>query len=149
MKKVAAECDAEYENDKNAIRPKHGVSQLLFNADFVESVNELVDILDPVAELTNYCQKSDVSVADAAKKWLDLLGSESLELKKYVEERCTKSNVFNTVTMIANSYHPVYRGQKLSESQKNDINDYVLEHLDEFRVSAFIYFQRRNVCSFV
>lgn len=61
---------------------------------------------------------------------VNLLGSESLELKKYVEERCTKSKVFNTVTMIANFFHPVYRGQKLSESQKNDINDYVLEHLD-------------------
>lgn len=130
MKKVAAECDAEYENDKNAIRPKPGVSQLLFNADFVESVKKLVDMLDPVAELTNYCQKSDVSVADAAEKWLDLLGNDSHELHKYVEERCRKSNVFNHVTVVANFLHPVYRGQKLSESQKSEVNDYVLEHLD-------------------
>lgn len=130
MKKVAAECDAEYENDKNAIRPKPAVSQILFNADFVESVKKLVDMLDPVAELTNYCQKSDVSVADAAEKWLDLLENESHELQKYVEDCCTKSNVLNDVTMIANFLHPVYRGQKLSESQKNDVNDYILEHLD-------------------
>lgn len=63
MKKVAAECDIEYENDKNAMRSKPGVSQLLFNADLVESVKELVNVLEPVAELTNYCQKSDFSVA--------------------------------------------------------------------------------------
>lgn len=130
MKKVAADCDAEYENNKNAIRPKPNVSQLLFNADFVETVKELVDILDPVAELTNCCQKSDVSVADAAEKWFDLLANESHDLSEYVEQRCKKSNVFNNVTLLANFLHPVYRGQKLSESQKEVVNDYILEHLD-------------------
>lgn len=130
MKKVAADCDAEVEKDKNAIRPKPAVSQLLFKEDFVESVKNLVDLLDPVAELTNYCQKSDVSAADAVEKWLDLIENESQELRDYAKQRCTKNNVFNNITMTANFFHPKHRGKKLSESQTKEVNDYVFESLD-------------------
>lgn len=128
MKKVAADCDAELENDKNAIRPKAGVSQLLFNENFIESVKMLIALLDPVAELTNFCQKSNVSIADAVEKWLDLLANDKLE--KYVKERCKQSNVFNNVTMTANFLHPEYRGKKLNESQMNDVNAYIFDQLE-------------------
>lgn len=38
MKKVTADCDAEAELDKDAIRPKRKVVSLLFDNRFVESV---------------------------------------------------------------------------------------------------------------
>lgn len=102
----------------------------MFDDEFVESVKELVGILDPVAELTNYCQKSDVSAADAVEKWLELRENGPQELREYVDERCTKSNVFNDVTMTANYFHPKYRGKKLNAVQTKRVNDYIFDALD-------------------
>lgn len=124
MKKVVADYD-----DEN-VRPKPGVVQLLSNTDFIDSLRNLVNMLDSVAELINYCQRSDVLAADVVEKWLDLLRNESEELSKFVGERCTKSNVFNNITMTANFFHPDYRGKKLNESQTKDVYDYIFEALD-------------------
>lgn len=130
MKKVTADCDIAFQKDKNAARPKPAVSQLLLNANFVDSVKDLVNMLDSVAELIDYCQRSDVLAADLVEKWLDLLGNESQELSKLVDERCTKSNVFSDIAMTANFFHPDYRGKKLNESQRKDVYDYFFDALD-------------------
>lgn len=129
MKKVVAECENEAEIDPDAIQPKAKVTQLLFNVNFLASVKKLLDLLNPVAELTNYCQRSDISVADGAEKWLNLMADCS-NLRDFLEYRIQKSNVFNTVTMTANYLHPVYRGKKLTEEQQREVNNYILEKLE-------------------
>lgn len=62
MKTVTAACDVEAEIDANALKPKAAVSQLLFDAGFIASVKQLLELLNPVAKLTNYCQKSTTSI---------------------------------------------------------------------------------------
>lgn len=130
MKKVATDCDTDFRRDKGVIRPKSEVAQTLTDTDFVESVQNLVDMLESVGELIDYCQRTDVSAADIVEKWLDLLRNDSEELRKFANERCTKSNVFNNVTITANFFHPDYRGRKLNESQTKDVYDYMFEILD-------------------
>lgn len=55
MKKFAADCDIDAENNKKAIKPSSHVVQLLFNENFVVSVDHLIDKLNPVSELINKC----------------------------------------------------------------------------------------------
>lgn len=43
MKKVAAACDAEAEENKNALTPKVEVLSLLFNTDFLVSIKEVME----------------------------------------------------------------------------------------------------------
>ena len=129
MKKVAADCDLEILNDERAIRPKRQVSQLLYDVEFQEEARNLLHILDPVAELTNFCQKSSSSAADAIEKWL-VLFSDCPDLRDLFENRCKKSNVFNIVTMTANYFHPVYRGQKLTQEQLQEVKNFIFEQLD-------------------
>lgn len=130
IKEVTVDCDAEYQKDQNATRVEPGVSELLVDAEFAESVENLVNMVDSIVELINYCQQSDVSIADIVEKWLDLLAHESQELRKYANERCTQSNVFTNITMTANFIHPNYRGKKLNEAQRKDVYDYILETFD-------------------
>lgn len=130
MKTVTAACDADAESDRNATRPDTRVSGLLFNSRFVDSVNNLLEILNPVAELTNYCQKSTSSAADAVEKWAELLATENHELRECVEYRCTKSKIFNIVTMTANYFHPIYRGKKLNQDQQKEVKTSIFELLD-------------------
>lgn len=94
------------------------------------SVKTLLEILDPVAELTNFCQKSTSSAADAAEKWLELYENSSSELREFVGSRMNKSKVLNTVTMTANYFHPVYRGKKLDEAQQRVVKNYIFDKLD-------------------
>lgn len=52
------------------------------------------------------------------------------ELREFLEYRCKKSNVFNIVTMTANYFHPVYRGQKLNQEQQKEVKNYIFEELE-------------------
>ncbi|XP_055309489.1 uncharacterized protein LOC129573203 [Sitodiplosis mosellana] len=130
MKTVTAACDAEADVDEKAIKPKASVSSLLFNVDFLASVKKLIEVLNPVAELTNFCQKSSTSSAEAVEKWLQLQSDGPEELKPFLEYRTKQSNVFNTVTMTANYLHPVYRGKRMSQEQLNKVKKYLFEKLD-------------------
>lgn len=87
-------------------------------------------MLNPVAELTNFCQKSTSSAADAAEIWLELHGNGPSGLREFVEYRLKKSNILNTVTMTANYFHPVYRGRRLSQEQQKQVKSYIFEKLD-------------------
>lgn len=75
-------------------------------------------------------QKSDTSIADASEYWLDLWNETNAEMKMVVKSRCDKSKVFNEFTMTANFLHPVYRGRKLTESQRNQVNGFIFTKLD-------------------
>lgn len=130
MKTVTAACDAEAELDKDAMKPKRKVASLLFNEGFSASVRKLLTILNPVAELTNFCQQSTTSSADAAEKWLELLTDGIEDLQPFLIYRVKKSNVLNTVTMTANYLHPIYRGKRLSQDQLTEVNTYLLDKLD-------------------
>lgn len=140
MKRIAANDDNEQDDVDEEKKPAAAVSQLLFNNTFIDSVKNLLSLLDPIAKLINLCQKSDSSIADAADAWLDLLIEAPVELKPFVESRCKKSNVFNDVTLAANFLHPTYRGLKMNDSQRNQVDEYIFNSLDSSALESFRLF---------
>lgn len=144
MKKVSAECDADVEIDEHAITPEPGVSALLYNAEFLSSVKELLEILNHVGELTNYCQKSSSSAADAAEKWLEIYDNGSAKMRSFVKARLKQSNVLNTVTMTANYLHPVYRGNRLSTDQRTIVTNYIFDKLEAAELESFRLFSKED-----
>lgn len=144
MKTVTAACDSEAELDPDAKKPKRKVVSLLFNEGFSASVRKLLTILNPVAELTNFCQKSSASSADAAEKWLQLLTDGPEDLQPFQKYRIKQSNVLNTVTMTANYLHPTYRGKRLSEHQLTEVNAYLLEKLDSDQLESLRKFTKNE-----
>lgn len=66
------EDDFWIEDETDAKNPDAAVIQLLFNINFINSVKNLLFLLDPIAKLMNIYQKSDCSVADDVEQWLDL-----------------------------------------------------------------------------
>lgn len=138
----SAACARDAEIDDKAIKPKESISTLLFKADLVASVKKLLELLDPVAKLTNYCQKSTCSAADAAEEWLKLLENGPTELRDFVESRMKKSNVLNIVTMTSNYFHPIYRGKKLSEEQQKEVKSYLFDKLNEKQLESLRKFTK-------
>lgn len=121
MKRVAIPCDEEAEQDPKALKPDLTVISLLHNSSFVAPVNKLLDLLNPVAELTNICQSSSTSVANAAEKWLQLFDDGPEELREFLKYRCKQSKVFDMVAITANYFHPVYRGKRLNNDQQKQV----------------------------
>lgn len=132
-----AACATEAETDANAVQPKSDISSILFNAEFVASVKKLLELLNPVAELTNFCQKNTSSAADAAEQWLKLYENGSDEMRTIIGNRMKKSHILNTVTMTANFFHPVYRGKRLNETQQQEVKSYVFNKLDASGLESF------------
>lgn len=128
MKKVAA--NEGEENTDHLKQPDQTIVQWLYSTPFIESATHLLALLDPIGKMINICQKGDISVADAVEEWLDLVANCPLELKRTLEDRCTKSNVFNSVSMTAHYFHPVYRGIKLSAAQRRMVDGYIFEELE-------------------
>lgn len=141
MKQVSAN-DENIESDTT--NPDTAITQLLFNATFVESVKNLLSILDPIAKLINSSQKSDFSAADAIEEWFELFENAPREITSIVEARCKKSDVFNNVTMTANFFHPVYRGRKLNESQQQQVNDYIFDSLESDALESCRLFEKEE-----
>lgn len=140
MKDVVVKCDKATESDRNAITPKAGVSSILFDEQFIASVKTLLELLNPVAELTNFCQKSTASAANAAEKWIELLHNGPADLREFLEHRIEKSNVLNDVTMTANYLHPIYRGKRLNPDQKRQVTNYLFEKLDATELESLQQF---------
>lgn len=142
MKEVTAKCDKAAETDSKAITVKPSVSSLLYDQKFITSAKTLLEMLNPVAELTNFFQKSTASAADAAEKWLELLLNGPIELREFLEYRIKKSNIFNEVTMTAHFFHPIYRGTKLSAEQKSQFSKYIIEKLENEELESLKEFQK-------
>lgn len=143
MRKVSAneseedELDFEEVNEIITKLPEPRVTQLLFDHEFIDSVKNFLSLLDPIAKLINVCQQSDTSVADATEEWLSLLKNAPDELKTIVEERCSKSKVFNNVTIAANFLHPVFRGKKLHPLHREQLDNYNMEKLESDGLESF------------
>lgn len=129
MKQISANDDIS-EDECETKNPDPAVTQLIFNSNFIESVKNLLSLLNPIAEVINVCQKSNVSLADGVEKWLDLLNNSPEELKELVKARCKKCKVFNEISLSANYFHPIYRGKKLSVSQRRVADDFIFDKLE-------------------
>lgn len=83
------------------------------------------------------------TVADDVEPWPDLVGEKSSpgDILKMAEARCVKSKVFNNISLAANFFHPIYRGQKFDVAQRKQVESFVLdalgtEGLNSFRIFA-------------
>lgn len=115
-----------------------GVSRTLLSE--VNTYARRICIDHTAIDHTAICQKSTTSSADAIEKWLEVHENGSNELRVYVKNRMAKSNVLNLVTMTANYFHPLYRGQRLDEQQLQEVKNYIFEELDAAELESWRQF---------
>uniref|UniRef100_A0A1I8PQE9 HAT C-terminal dimerisation domain-containing protein n=2 Tax=Stomoxys calcitrans TaxID=35570 RepID=A0A1I8PQE9_STOCA len=137
MKQISAETNTD---GKPYVKPS--VSELLFKEDFIQSVKELLDLLNPVAILIKNCQKSVNSIADATEEWINLLASANPKLYEVATERCKTSDVFNKYSLTANMLHPLYKGSQLNAEQNEMVEDFLLENLDEDGLQSLLEYKK-------
>lgn len=121
---------------------------LLFDDDFIEKTKINVRRMDPICELINNCQKSNVSVADAAEMWMKLcmtvknLNDFTSSMKESVEKRAKMAT--NVYGLTANYLHPKYRGKMLSSTQTDLVEDFLLVVLDDDGLISLHEFQNNE-----
>lgn len=67
------------------------------------------------------------------------------ELREFLDYRLEKSKVLNNVTMTANYLHPVYRGKKLTQEQRQAVTNYVFDKLDASGLESLRQFSENEV----
>lgn len=120
MKSVAVE----------AKKMKESVVTLLYNTQFLEEVQETLEMLNPICSLINSCQNKTCSIADAANFWINLQLPEQYKKKfqSFLDKR--KKMALNVYSLIAYFLHPQYDNDKLLNEHKQKINRFLLQNLN-------------------
>lgn len=121
----------------NELKVKQDVVNDIFNDELVKAVKEQITLFDPVCELINKCQSRCYSVADSAEDWLSLKLPEQFE--GVLSDR--RSMALNIYCTTANYLHPVYRGKKLSDFQKDRVQDFLVDELNSDGLDSLQQFQ--------
>ncbi|XP_072400591.1 LOW QUALITY PROTEIN: uncharacterized protein [Diabrotica undecimpunctata] len=117
MKQVAAVT-------KKKIKPK--VKELIFNDEFVDEIQQNIEIYEPICNLINVCQKSDTSVADAVHLWLNLNLPDNLK-EKLKHRQQMALNVYALTAYYL--HHPKYENSKLTSEHTGIITQFLLRKL--------------------
>lgn len=113
---------------------------ILFDDDITEAVKNQIHLLDPVCVLINNCQSSAYTLADAAEHWLMLSLPE--RFNDCLKNR--KNMALNKYALAANELHPKYRGQYLTQEQKDVVNIFLLESLDTDGLEDYQHFKNNT-----
>lgn len=146
MKQIAAEATGTgIRDEKDKVKPT--ISALLFKEELQNSIETLLELLNPVSDLIDKCQQGNFSIADSTEVWIDLIADasySSVELYGFATERCVQINVFNKFAITANYLHVVFQGSKLSCDQIKQVDDFLIKELDGDGLNALVEFQRKD-----
>ena len=105
------------------------VSQLIFDENFIQSLKNIIIVLNPICVLINKCQDPKCNVADAVQYWLSIF--EKLPTNKYDEKiRARIKKALWPVGYAANILHHKYNGILLNDEQKRVGFEFIKENLD-------------------
>lgn len=130
LKKIVAE----------GYRVKDEIAQALFDNNFIENVLSMIEIQNPICTLINECQDINCNIADAANKWITLEVPD--QFQHFLKKRRDMS--LNVYTLTANYLHPVYRGELLSEEQKDEVDSYLIGLLDKDGLTSLHEFKTNS-----
>lgn len=117
---------------------KQNVTQLLYDEEFLQSINSCIELITPICELVNICQKTESSIADAANLWLKL----KLPLKYEEEFRNNSKIALNKYALAAFYLHPLYKSSALSSAQLDEVEDFLIDELDATGLNDLAQFKQ-------
>lgn len=114
----------------------------------ISKVQLNVKRMDPICQIINDCQQSKFSIADSAELWLkfcnDVVSSDLYTDNMKINIKARSAMATNVYGLASNMMHPLYRGKRLSSGQKNLINDFLIEILDERGLTSLNEFKKNE-----
>lgn len=103
--------------------PQHIVFEL-WNCDFIKSVEKEKRKLDPLCTFIDYVQSQDCSLADSIHKWLQMDTIDG-HFQKWLRR---DDMICDLPSLMAYSLHPKYKGDLLSQAQKEKVTKYIYKN---------------------
>lgn len=99
------------------------VKTLIVNDLLCSRVNEIVLDLDEVGKAQNTIQSQHTFLSDAIHLWIGLMETYKWnpQIVEMIESRIDKMDVFSDMALAAYLLDPKYRGEKLSDDQKEKL----------------------------
>lgn len=114
---------------------KKEVINILLDESFEEELNRSLDLIKPVCNIAEKCEKSKITIADAAEDWLMLASIENV----YHNLQSQIDTILTPIALVANLLHPIYRGQRFANDQDRmrKVMEFLIDHLDEEGMNDF------------
>lgn len=122
MKRIAA--------DPSQRKVQQNVAKMIFDEEFIEEVNNYINMFDPICHLINKCQSPECSIADSANLWLELKFPEIFQNKYELKIEERKKMALNVYSLTAYYLHPNYDIKKLQKDQLDHINLFLFQQLN-------------------
>lgn len=123
----------------------HDSRQLLFDPGFEMTLQNNINILNPVCQLINTSQRADCTIADATELWLRLQevpgnNEEHMRLIRFRQQRA-----IHVYGLAANFLHPRYQGRAFANDQiyVNQVEQFFVESLEEEGLAQLEIFRNR------
>lgn len=123
---------------------KSDVKKLLFDDEFVDSIEKQIQVLDPVSKLINKCQSNECRLDEAAELWLKLqikLNGISM-YRKEIEIR--QSMALNQYALTGYYLNPNMDKSILSFKHKHKINNFLLKNLSHNGLNSKYDFENQK-----
>lgn len=99
----------------NEISPD--VKKRLLDKDFIKKVQNEISLLSPVCEYIDNVQRTDCTLAESVEHWIQIeIPNDFQEAKKKRDRQ-----VLDTPSLVSNTLHPQFRGQRLNISQQAEV----------------------------
>lgn len=113
---------------------KKEIINILIDESFEKELNHSLDLLKPVCNIVEKCEKSKITITDAAEDWLMLASTENYNLFQ-----SQINTILTSIALVANLLHPIYRGQRFANDQgcMRKVMEFLINELDEEGMNDF------------
>lgn len=117
----------------NANEVPADVRKLLVDPTFEKRVVDQIAAQKPICEYIDKVQKKDCRLSESCELWFDVKfpdESQKLKRKEFKQKKEHRdSQIFDTSSLIANSFDPRFRGRKLTQEHKGRLNNWIMRNL--------------------
>jgi hAT family C-terminal dimerisation region len=116
------------------------VKSRLFSENFIAKVREEIIIHSPVCNYIDCVQRDDCTLAESVESWMDV----KIPLKFQQAKMNRDKQILDTPSLISNTLHPRFRGQKLNVSQQAEVENFLLRKLEAESFREFLNFKDKK-----
>ncbi|XP_065221822.1 uncharacterized protein LOC135846571 isoform X2 [Planococcus citri] len=124
---------------------KANVQKLIIDDAFIQKVKDQIELLNPVCEVINFCQKKDCSLADGTSAWFNLKLPSKYDNNAHVQNvlNLRKAMALDVYSQTAYYLHPKYHVEATEKIDTDDfpiVQDFVIENLDAKGIESWSMF---------
>lgn len=139
-------------NESFPKKVKSNIKQLILDEEFIHKIDDQINLLNPVCDVIDKCQKENCFIAESAHLWLKLYFPLKFENKKEINTELVKRKkmALHIYSFTAHYLHTRYYDETtltLDNDKLGMIQEFIVESFLENRITLFFEYQKQRYFS--